>query len=183
MEDQTDSQVTNDNQATVEDKLNQEAELEALKAKNEALLDNWKRAAADLENFKKRKAQELPELLAAAKEVAVIKLLPSLQSLEQVLKFAPTDEKFQGWVDGLKATILQLEKAMEELGLKKVKTIGEVFDPARHEAVGEEDGEEGKITQEVQPGFTLHDNVIIPAKVVVGKIRPTQPSPRQGLGE
>lgn len=136
-----------------------------------------------MDNFRKRREAENKELLEFAKEMAVIKLLPSLQSLEQVLKFAPSDEKYQGWIDGLKATILQLEKAMEELGLIKIKTVGEKFNHDLHEAVEGQDGEDGMVLREVQPGFMLHDKVIIPAKVVVGKAQPEQPSPKQGLGE
>lgn len=135
----------------------------------EELLNNWKRAAADLENLQKRRVKENTELLEFAKEMTVMRLLPSLQSLEQVLKFAPNDEKYQGWIDGLKATILQLEKAMEELGLKKIKTVGEAFDHSLHEAVEHEEGDGDVVVREVQPGFMLHDKVIIPAKVVVGK--------------
>lgn len=136
---------------------------------NEELLNSWKRAAADLENYRKRRDQEGKELLEFAKEMTVMKLLPSLQSLEQVLHYAPVDEKYKDWITGLKATIQQLEKTLEEMGLKKIKTVGEKFDLTRHEAVGHTDGEEEVIVEEVQPGFTLHDRVVLPAKVVVGK--------------
>lgn len=145
------------------------SEIEALKAKNEEYLNNWKRAAADFENFKKRKDAEAKELFEFAKEMTIYKLMPTLQSLEQVLAFAPSDEKYKDWITGLRATIAQLEKTMEELGVVKMKTIGEQFNHEKHEAVGEEPGETGRILKEVQPGFTLHDKVIIPAKVVVGK--------------
>ncbi len=138
----------------------------------EELLDNWKRTAADFENYKKRRQQESAALLEAAKEMAAIRLLPSLQSLEQVLKFAPDDEKYKDWISGLKATILQLEKTMEEMGLKKIKALGEEFNHDLHEAVSEVESEQaGKVIEEVQPGFMLNDKVIIPAKVVVGKLR------------
>jgi len=133
------------------------------------LTDKWKRTAADFENYKKRKDAEGKELFEFAKEIAVAKLMPSLQNLEQVLKFAPTDERYKDWIAGLKGTIMQLEKDMEELGLKKIKTVGEQFDPTHHEAVEEKEGEPGKILSEVQPGFMLNGKVIIPAKVVVGK--------------
>ncbi|MBI2356097.1 MAG: nucleotide exchange factor GrpE [Candidatus Doudnabacteria bacterium] len=160
--------MTNTNMSD-ENNQTQEATVEELQAKNEEFLNNWKRVAADLENFRKRREAENKELLEFAKEMAAIKLLPSLQSLEQVLKFAPNDEKYKGWLDGLKATILQLEKAMEELGLKKINTVGENFDHELHEAVEEAEGEDGKVLKELQPGFMLHNKVIIPAKVVVGK--------------
>lgn len=149
--------------------MSEELSLEELKAKNEELLNNWKRTAADFENYKKRKSAESQEIVEMVKEMTVLKLLPSLQSLEQVLNFAPLDEKFKDYLLGLRATIQQLEKAMEELGLTKIKAAGEKFDHDRHEAVEEVEGEEGVIMKEVQPGFMLHNKVIIPAKVVVGK--------------
>lgn len=133
------------------------------------LTDKWKRALADLENYKKRKEAETKEVLEFAKEMTVMRLMPSLQSLEMVLKFAPEDEKYHDWIAGLRATILQLEKTMEELGVVKIKTVGEKFDPTRHEAVEHVEGESEMIIKELQPGFTLNNKVIIPAKVAVGK--------------
>jgi molecular chaperone GrpE len=145
-------------------------ELQELEAKNVELLNNWKRAQADFENYKKRKESENKEVLEFAKEMTVMRLMPSLQSLEQVLFYAPSDEKYKDWIAGLKATIQQLEKTMEELGVMKIKTVGETFDPEKHEAVEEITGQEnGKIIKELQPGFTLNNKVIIPAKVAVGK--------------
>ena len=132
------------------------------------LTDKWKRAAAELENYKKRKESETKDLIDYAKEMTVLRLMPSLQSLEQVLTYAPNDEKYKDWLTGLKATIMQLEKTMEELGVVKIKTIGEQFDPTKHEAVEHVYGDEGKIIKELQPGFTLNNKVIIPAKVAVG---------------
>jgi molecular chaperone GrpE len=147
-----------------------EDEISQLQAKNEELTNNWKRTAAEFENFKKRREGEAKEILEYAKEMTIMRLMPSLQSLEQVLAFAPTDEKYKDWLQGLKATIMQLEKTMEELGVFKIKTVGEKFDPTRHEAVEEVAGEEpGKIVKELQPGFTSNNKVIIPAKVAVGK--------------
>lgn len=140
-----------------------------LKVKNEELLNNWKRALADLENLRKRKDKEAAELLEFAKEMILLKLLPSLQSLEQVLAHAPNDEKYKDWLVGLRATIMQLEKIMAEMGLEKIKTANEAFNHELHEAVGNEEGPDGQIVREIQPGFTLNQKVIIPAKVVVGK--------------
>src|SRR5688572_6286292 len=81
------------------------------------LTDKWKRELADFENYKKRKEAETKEVLEFAKEMTVMRLMPSLQSLEQVLFYAPTDDKYKDWLAGLRATIMQLEKTMEELGV------------------------------------------------------------------
>jgi len=156
------------------DEPNQPEEILSPEDQIAQLTANWKRTAADFENYKKRRESESKELFEFAKEMAVLKLMPSLQSLEQVLFYAPDDEKYKDWLTGLKATIAQLEKTMEELGVVKIKTVGEQFDHERHEAVEEIDppagGQEaGKIIKELQPGFTLNNKVIIPAKVTVGK--------------
>ena|SRR3989344_7291641 len=151
------------------DEQTQPDEILSPEAQIEELTNNWKRTAADFENYKKRRESESKELLEFAKEVTVMKLMPTLQSLEMVLKFAPDDEKYKDWLAGLKATIMQLEKTMEELGVVKIKTVGEQFDHSQHEAVEEVEGEPGKVLKEIQPGFMLNNKVIIPAKVAVGK--------------
>jgi molecular chaperone GrpE len=145
-------------------------EVNKLTKENEDLVSKWKHTAADFDNFMKRKEKEAKEILEFAKEASVYQLLPSLQSLEQVLNFAPTDEKYKDWLDGLRATIAQLEKTMENLGVTKIKTLGEKFDPHMHEAVEEvETEEQGKIIREIQPGFMINGRLAIPAKVAVGK--------------
>jgi len=146
-----------------------EERINELEVQVQELTNNWKRTAADFENFKKRKEQEAPEMIQFAKELTVGKLMPSLMNLEQVLKYAPDDEKYKDWIAGLRGTIMQLEKDMEELGVSKIKTIGESFDPTKHEAVEEAEGDSGKVIKEIQPGFMINGKVIIPAKVAVGK--------------
>jgi molecular chaperone GrpE len=153
-----------------EDEQVNNSEMDELIAQNQELTDKWKRLAADFENYKRRKEVESRELAEYSKEMVVMQLMPSLQSLEQVLNFAPQDDKYKDWLLGLKATIMQLEKTMEELGLVRIKTTGQSFDPNLHEAVEEKDSDNELIMQEVQPGFMLNGKVMIPAKVVVGKI-------------
>lgn len=149
----------------------QQSELESLMAQNKDLTDKWKRVAADFENYKRRKEVESRELAEYSKELVVMRLMPSLQSLDQVLNFAPQDDKYKDWMLGLKATIMQLEKTMEEMGLVRIKTVGQPFDPSLHEAVEEKESDQDAVLQEIQPGFTLNGKVMIPAKVVVGKAK------------
>jgi molecular chaperone GrpE len=167
MTDQTTQQDPEEVQITAH-----EPEVEILSPEGQIadLTDKWKRSLADFENYKKRREGETKEVLEFAKEMTVMRLMPSLQSLEQVLFYAPTDDKYKDWLQGLKATIQQLEKTMEELGVTKIKTSGEKFDPSRHEAVEEiEGGTSGIIAKEIQPGFMLNTKVIIPAKVGIYK--------------
>jgi molecular chaperone GrpE len=68
---------------------NNEITLEKLQADLDSAMAGWKRTAADFENYKRRKEAEIKELLEFAKEVAVVKLLPTIDSLEQALRHMP----------------------------------------------------------------------------------------------
>ena len=150
-------------------------ELEEYKKKSEEYLDAWKRTAADFENYKKRRDKENQELMQFAQEVTVVKMLPTLESLEQALRNAPQDEKFQNWSQGVLKIVQQLEKVLLEMGIEKIKTVGEKFDFQEHEAVemvegsANGGGESGTIVEEVQSGYKLNNKVIRPAKVKVIK--------------
>lgn len=146
-------------------------ELEEFKRKAEDYLNNWKRTAADFENYKKRRDKENQELIQFAQEVTVVKILPTLESLEQALKNAPQDDKFQTWSQGVIKVVQQLEKVLLEMGIEKIKTVGQKFDFQLHEAVEmvEDEGNSGMIVEEVQSGYKLNSKVIRPAKVKVIK--------------
>ena len=147
------------------------SDLEEYKTKAEEYLNNWKRAAADFENYRKRRDKENKELVQFAQEITVVKILPTLESLEQALHNAPQDERFQAWADGVLKIVQQLEKTLLEMGVEKIKTVGERFNFELHEAVEMVDGgaESGIITEEVQSGYKLNNKVIRPAKVKVAK--------------
>jgi molecular chaperone GrpE len=144
-------------------------------AKEEALtnLNGWRRSQADFENYQRRKEGEGRELVDFAREVAVAKLLPTLDSLEQGLRHRPTidgNESYQTWINGIDGTLKQLDKALEELGVKKIEALGQKFDPNFHEAVREVPGEEdGIIVEEYQTGFELNGKVIRPSQVAISK--------------
>lgn len=151
-------------------------QLEEARAEAEKNLNGWKRSEADFQNYQRRKEQENKELMEFAREVAVAKLLPSLDTLTQALvhrpktdteQFAADYEKWQGGLDGL---VKQLDKALEELGVKKVEALGKKFDPNFHEAVREVPGDEdGLIVEEYQTGFELNGKLIRPSQVAISK--------------
>ncbi len=163
--------------------MNDEIEFEKLQAEITQLteqaqmnLNGWKRAQADFENYKRRKEAENRELVDFAKEVTVAKLLPTLDSLEQALRHAPdsasTDfaEKYNVWYKGVEGILGQLDKALAEMGVKKIEALGKKFDPNFHEAVREVPGDEdGTVVEELQSGFELNGKVIRPATVVISR--------------
>ncbi len=143
-------------------------------------LGGWQRTQADFENFKKRKENEAQELVIFAREVVVAKILPTLDSLEQGLKHIPAKDdaefstKFDVWKKGIDATLLQLDKALAEMGVTKIIAVGKPFDPNFHEAIREVpvteiDGEDGMVMEEFQTGYELNGKVIRPSQVSISK--------------
>jgi molecular chaperone GrpE len=158
--------------------------IEQLQTDLDRALNGWKRAAADFENYKKRKETENKELVEFAKEVTVAKLLPILDSLEQALRHMPEyeqsaassqqsefEKQYKNWQTGVNGIVMQLDKTLAEMGVKKIEAIGKKFDPHFHEAVKEVESEQedGMVVDELQSGFVLNGKLIRPSQVVISK--------------
>ena len=143
--------------------------LEEEKDKAERYLNNWQRAEADFNNYKKRADQERGEVARFANIALVLNLLPVLDDLERAFNSLPATLAQLTWIDGIRLIHRKLQAILEAQGLSEIKAVGESFDPAVHEAVSQGGGEEGKVIEELQKGYKLHDRVIRPALVVVGK--------------
>jgi len=141
------------------------------KAQEEAqkYLNNWHRAEADFQNYKRRAEQEREELRRYGNVSVIINLLPVLDDFERA--FSSLDSHLAGlsWFDGILLIYRKLRQLLENAGVTPIETEGQSFDPRFHEAVAHVDGEEGKVISEVQRGYKLHDRVLRPAMVVVGK--------------
>ncbi len=128
------------------------------------LTDTLQRLQAEFENYKKRVARENSELVKCSSERIIKKLLPVLDSFEQLLKAEKTDEK------GAELIYAQLISALEEEGLRKINCEGKEFDPYTQEILLQEESEKDNIVlEEMQKGYTLNGNVIRTAKVKIGK--------------
>jgi len=158
------------------------ARLEEEKSKAQGYLTNWQRAAADYQNFKRRVEQERGETARLANAALIINVLPLLDDLERAL--TTVDARLAGltWVDGIRLIYRKFQAVLEAAGVSEIKTEGETFDPAVHEAVMFGEGEEGKVVAEVQRGYMLGDRVIRPAMVVVGKAR-KEPEEKEEEGD
>jgi molecular chaperone GrpE len=153
-----------------------ERELAEAKEEAQTNLNGWKRAQADFENYKRRKEEENKDLIDFAREVAVTKMLPSLDSLTQALLLAPKEddpalaENYIKWKVGLVGLTQQIDKALTELGVKKIEAKGKKFDPNYHEAVREVEGkEDGMVVEELMHGYEINGKVIRPSQVVISK--------------
>ena len=73
------------------------------------------------------------------------------------------------WFEGIALIHRKLLVLLDNAGVTPIQAEGQQFDPSFHEAVTHADGEEGKVLAEIQRGYKLHDRVLRPAMVVVGK--------------
>jgi len=133
----------------------------------EDLENQLKRVLADYQNLEKRIQEERREWIKSANKDLILKLLPTLDHLESVLKTAKDKGERSSWLDGIEMVVRQFRKVLDEEGLKAVQT--ESFDPKIHEVIEVRDGPEGKILDVLSMGYKLNDKLIKPARVVVGK--------------
>lgn len=149
---------------------NQETETEQYKRERDEYLDGWKRAKADLINFKKDEAERLAGFLKGGNENIIRDLLSVLDSFR--LGIMATEKESPEATKGMLLIKNQLEVALQRYGLEKLVVVkGEMFDPSKHEAIGETHSEypDGAVAEEVESGYKLYDKVIRAAKVRVSK--------------
>jgi molecular chaperone GrpE len=96
-------------------------------------------------------------------------LLPIIDNFERALKHVPTDLEENDYVKGVQGVVKQFEKTLSDLGVEKIKTVGEPFDPHLHEAISMDEGEGDKevVSEELQAGYKVGDDVIRHAMVRV----------------
>jgi molecular chaperone GrpE len=144
-------------------------ELAAEREKAESYYKNWQRAAADFANFKRRVEQERSESARLTSAALVINLLPVYDDLDRAVGSVDSHLAGLNWVQGVTAIHHKFGRLLESMGVKELEASGEQFDPARHEAVGKQPGDEGKVLHVLQKGYELQGKVIRPAMVIVGE--------------
>jgi len=149
--------------------MNKKPTIRELEQKIAELTEALQRERADAENLRRRTDQEKARLGEFYKAMVVQELLPALDNLERAFKHTPKDLKDHDYVKGLKGVLKQFEQSFAQLGVKRIKTVGEVFDPRLHEAVHMEEGSGTVevVCEELQPGYLLGDEVIRHAMVKV----------------
>jgi len=134
--------------------------------------DRWLRAAAELDNFKKRMARERAEAVRFANESFLRDLLPVVDNLERALEHARQGGNGQSIVAGLELVLKGLADVLERHGVTKVDAAGAAFDPTHHEAVAHvetPDLEPNRVLEQHQPGYVLNERLLRPALVSVSK--------------
>lgn len=158
-------------EATEAERKSPEEQIAQAKEDAQKYLANWQRAEADFQNYKRRVEQERDENRRFASAALIINILPILDDLERAL--GSLDARLAGltWFEGIALIHRKILILLENAGVTVIQAEGQQFDPRYHEAVMHAEGEEGKVLAEVQRGYLLHDRVLRPAMVVVGKAK------------
>lgn len=148
-------------------------QLEAERQKSEEYLDGLRRSQADFINYKRRSAQEQQDARVAAEAAVIERLLPVLDDLGRALDAAPAEFADQPWVEGIFLVRRRLFSTLEQMGVRQIGKVGEVFDPNIHDALMTQSGTGapmGTVVQVTRSGYALSDRVIRPAQVIVAGV-------------
>lgn len=130
------------------------------------------RALAEMDNYKKRLANEQVELRKYAAEKVLHSMLPILDNLDLALEHGRKMDACKDLVLGVDMTRKLFVDALAANGLTPVGQVGEPFDPARHEAMGHDDASDqpaDHVSAVLQQGYLYHERLLRPAKVMISK--------------
>ena len=162
---------TSDSSTASEEEANEQSPLEKAEEEIAQLKDQYLRARAEFENYRKRTIKEKAELILNGGEKTITAILPVLDDFERAL--ADKTEDPEAIKQGMELIYHKFVKTLEGLGVKKIETEEKPFDVDYHEAIamvpGMGDDKKGMVIDCVQTGYTLNDKVIRHAKVAVGQ--------------
>jgi molecular chaperone GrpE len=147
--------------------------VEKLRSEAKAARDRMLRIAADADNTRKRAIKERNEAIKFGQEGLLRDLLPALDNLERTLAHIPPDPGdpvVQGLKEGLGMILKQFQDTLAKHDLTGFSSMGEMFDPTRHEALNKKETDEaepGTVLEELHRGYLLHDRLLRAALVTV----------------
>lgn len=144
----------------------------------EAVNDKYLRLAAEFENYKRRVQRDQRDTLRFANEKLLRDMLPTLDNLERAIQSGRNQDNVDGILKGIDLTYKHFIETLQKIGVTQVSSVGEIFDPAKHQAVGHVESSsvpENAIVEEYQKGYFLHDRILRPAMVTVAKAIPAAP--------
>jgi molecular chaperone GrpE len=153
--------------------LQDDSELDKLKAELDAQKDKYLRLQAEFDNFRRRSAKERIELMQTAGKDVISDMLEVMDDAERAQKQLETTDDINLNREGINLVFNKLRSILQSKGLKPMETVGKEFNPDLHEAITEIPAPtkdlKGKVVDEVVKGYYLNDKIIRHAKVVVGK--------------
>ena len=154
-----------------------EARIAALEKDKKENWDRYLRAAADLENLRKRQKREMDDARLESKGRVLKEMLPVVDNLERAIEHATAQAGTNPIVEGVQLVLRQFMTAFERLDVTPIEAGGQPFDPNLHEAISqaESDAPPGTVVQVLQRGYKSGDRLLRPALVVVAKAKSAPP--------
>jgi molecular chaperone GrpE len=147
-------------------------ELEKAHTERDRMREQLLRIAADFDNFRKRSRKEIEEVRRRSVEDTLREVLPIVDNLERAANSMTDATEVSAVTEGVHMVLRGFEDIATRLGLKRVTTMGHLFDPTCHDAMQQQETNEhvpGTIVAEVVPGYYLGERLLRPAMVVVAK--------------
>jgi len=151
------------------------SKLQAAQRQAQENYDRLLRVSAEFDNYKKRTAREMQDVIKYANEKMAKELLTVVDNLERAIEAAGAGYADDDpMVKGIHLTLSEVLKILERHKVKPVKALGEPFDPTYHQAMMQEevaDQAPNTVVREMQKGYTIHERLLRPAMVVVSKAK------------
>ncbi len=135
---------------------------ERLAQENAALTEALQRERADAINVRRRAETERERSATLHKAHVVKEMLPIIDNFERALQHIPKDLEKNDFIKGINGLVKQFDQTLKKLGVQRIKTVGDAFDPQLHEAVSVEEGGGKKeiVSEELQSGWHINGEVI-----------------------
>ncbi|MBC7581688.1 nucleotide exchange factor GrpE [Aeromicrobium sp.] len=133
------------------------------------LTDALQRERADVINVRRRHDEQTTSLKSVVKASVIRDLLPAIDNFERALKHVPAELADNEYIKGVQGVVKQFERTLADLGVERIKTVDEPFDPRYHDAISAEEGEGTTevVSEELQSGYKIGEEVIRHAMVRV----------------
>lgn len=134
--------------------------------------EQYLRTLADMENLRKRTQRDKEEMAKFANEHILREMLPVIDNLERAVEHAEQGESSEGLFEGVQMTLTQFRQLLSKFGVEPVDAVGQLFDPAYHQAMGQMESAEypiNTVIQQMQKGYQLNQRLLRPAFVMLAK--------------
>jgi molecular chaperone GrpE len=144
--------------------------LEALRAQVVEQQNNYLRAVADLQNYRRKRDQDEAREHERLTRQIISRFLPVADDFQRALASVPVEEGQQSWLDGFRLINRNLWSVLESYGVEPMEALGQPFDPSRHDAAMADNsaGPADTVVDVFSPGYLIRGDVLRPATVKVG---------------
>ena len=160
----------------IEEGFSLQKELDAKTEECQVLNDKYLRLAAEFENYKRRAQREQSDTVRFANEKILKDLLPTIDNLERAIQSGQgAQNNLQALLEGVELTVKQFMETLSKFGVTQISSVGEAFDPTKHQAVANVESPavpEQHVVDEYQKGYFLQDRILRPAMVTVSSGNP-----------